>query len=444
MRITKWMMAATLIAGTLWFGGCKEEDELKVSTDPTEDNVCEEAAEVVCHNAFQCCVGEELETYFGVEITTTEKECRRDVALKCRQKYSTVFYSLAQQRVSLNLAQVKQCLTMSLAPDDVCFPYKAVNDKQTEACDSVTEDMIQGLVAIGGACEFDYECAGEAICTEARTCKSLLAAGQPCTGDFQCIAALHCGLNDDFESVCRTDGTAGAACAADNECAEGLYCNMIGVGVGPDVEADDVDSDTTITVPRPGTCAAPKANGAACGVNYVSDSTTGNYTSDKECVSGNCLPGICADGRGDCETNADCMGACSESTVPCMYDEDCGKACSGGLYDGSYCDEASDCSGTCSLTGSTCVDATDCLSVCVTPEGASLNLTCTTTAECVSSYGDGYTCSVPTCENAGSCVAAETCNDVSSCVGRTCAGEYYVQNYCYMGWNWFDMPSSGK
>ena len=442
MTVTKCFMAILLVLGALSVSGCKEEDELKVSTDPTNDNVCEEAAEVVCHNAFQCCVGEELETYFGVEITTTEKECRRDVALKCRQKYSTVFYSLAQQRVALNLAQVKQCLTQALAPDDECFPYKAVNDVQAEECDSVTGDMVRGLVAIGGACEFSYECAGEAICTEARTCKSLLGAGQSCTSDSQCLAALHCGLTDEFELKCMADGAAGAACAADNECADGLYCNMVGVDVGPETDSAP-DTDTVVTVPRPGVCAAPVANGAACSTNYVSNSTTNSYTSDRECISGNCLPGVCGDGRGECETNADCMGTCSLSMAACMYNEDCGMACSGGLNDGYYCDEARDCAGTCSLTGSTCVDASDCIAVCVTPEGASLSTTCTATADCVGSYGDGYTCGVPTCENVGTCAAADTCTGVSTCTGRACAEEYYVQNYCYMGWNWFDASSSG-
>lgn len=423
------MMVSVLIGA----GGCREEDELKVSTNPTNDNVCGEAAEVVCHNAFQCCVGEELESIFGVEITTTEKECRRDVELKCRQKYAKVFHSLESQRIALNLPRIKTCLTLALAPDDVCFPYESINQTADDVCDSVTEDMVQGLVAVDGACEFDYECSGEAICTEAQRCKKLLGAGLECSSDAQCLSALHCGLTDDFERVCMADVAVGGACAADNECVDGLYCNMAGVGMTPNTETD---SDTAVTVPRPGVCAGTVANGEACSANYLSNTTTGNYTSDKECQSGNCLPGTCADGRGECETHADCAGTCSISGAECMVNNDCGTVCSGGYYDGSQCDEASDCPGTCSRTGTTCADATDCIAVCMSSEGIASSYTCTSSTEC-ESLGAGYTCAIQTCDGAGACMAAETCGGVSTCIGRTCAAEYYVQNYCYQGWNWF-------
>ncbi|MBN2530177.1 MAG: hypothetical protein JXR76_27550 [Deltaproteobacteria bacterium] len=440
MILLKRILLCMSIVGMLVGGGCKEdeEDDLKVSTEPTNENVCAEAAEVVCHNAFQCCVGAELENVFGVEISTTEKDCRRDVELKCKQKYATLFYSLEKERINLRLPKIKQCLTQSLAPSDACFPYEVINEEQQEECDDVKDDLVTGLVAVDGACEFDYECAGEAICTESQKCKSLHGLGQACTDDAECLSSLHCSRNTLLEDVCTADVVAGGRCARDKECAEGLYCNMVGVGLTPQV---DTDSDTA-TVP-PGTCAAPQANGAACSVNYLSNTTTGNYTSDRECVSGNCLPGTCVDGRGDCETNADCAGRCSLSGSDCYTADDCTRSCSGGYNDGDYCDEPGDCRGSCSLDSSICETGLDCESLCVSPTGSVSYYECTTNADCDSymGSGSGYTCQPQTCDGVGACTALETCNGVSSCAGRVCAEEYNVMNYCYMGWHWFNITS---
>lgn len=407
MILLKRMFALLLTVGLVAAAGCKEEDELAFDSNPTPDNACAEIAEVICHNSFQCCTGEDLEDYFGIELTTSEGDCRHDVELMCESTYAKQLDSLAAGRVTLNTEVLKQCLIDMIAPDDVCFPYEAIEPDAVERCDSV-HNMLTGKVAVGNGCIIDEDCVGEAYCAENQKCKDLLGAGQTCVSDLDCKEVLHCAYNEAaVEMRCTKDIPMGGDCGDSGDCEEGLFCQQ---------RAESANIDLSY-----GNCRAPAANGAEC-------------KQSAGCASSNCLPGTCGDGS-SCESDAHCTGTCSESETLCATAEDCGGSCQGGYYADYPCSGSSECGSACSLSGYSCIDGTDCGLVCVSDTGIPTTLSCDTTTECEGYYGVGYTCDAQTCD-AGTCESTETCEGATQCSGRVCAENYQVRDYCIEGRNW--------
>lgn len=428
MTVVKHFIGILLSVGLILATACKEEeDELAVSTDLTESNVCEEIAEVVCHNPFQCCVGADLEKTYGIEITTTELSCRSDVTLMCQKGYSEAFKSLELGRISLDLGTIEECLKQMLAPNDICFPYEAIDNNATAACNDI-EQMIQGLVPTNGDCRFDFDCMGDAFCAVDKKCKNLPTAGQLCeastanTDAVPCKNGLHCTVatsatTTSIEYRCATDILAGAGCNAFSMCAEGLYCK-------DKAEADIIrDTDMTVYEIMTGTCTPRSANGIAC-------------AGSQECQSRNCLPGFCTDGR-ECSNDAQCDGECLTTGDVCSADTPCASTCVGGTNAGGSCLTNDNCSGSCSSSSSQCSTLTPCSSVCVDTTGTATTTECVSVITCESLYGVGYTCQdVQTCTNAGVCTE-DTCQGASACTGRKCAEIFGVIDYCDLAWQWF-------
>ncbi|MBN2343120.1 MAG: hypothetical protein JXX29_02290 [Deltaproteobacteria bacterium] len=420
MNHWKLFFLGLLAVAMLNTAGCKEEDDLKVSISPTQDNACSEMAEVVCHNSFQCCVGAEIEDKYGLELTTDEKKCRKDVQLICENTYAAHIDSIEDGRARLNTEQFGRCLERMLAPSGVCFPYEEVDWEAWAECDEVS-DMLQGQVAVGGDCLHDYDCAGQAFCAANLKCKNPATVGLPCVSNSDCMEELHCAYDENLmDYVCTPDVAAGGVCNNSSECAATLYCKT---------------TESTATETYLGICAAPVANGEVCSADY----DAGSYYSDMECQSGNCLMGTCANGN-ECSVNSDCTGTCREGGTVCSGDMDCAATCVGGYNDGVSCNEAtaeSTCIGECSLTSYSCSENTDCDSVCVYSDGTSTGYACTDTADCESYYGTGYTCETQTC-TPGVCTPGSVCDNMSNCVGRVCAPSYGVTDYCEVGWFWLD------
>lgn len=425
MKIMKHFIGVLLSVGLLMVGGCKEEeDELAFDINPTESNVCGEVAEVVCHNSFQCCVGAELEATYGIEVTTNESSCRRDVELMCEQQYSGTFHSLGLGRISLDLTTIGTCLEQMLAPNDICFPYESIDKNATAACNDI-EQMIQGLVPANGDCLFDFDCAGDAFCDVDRKCKILPIAGELCdpsmTDDMTCKDGLHCtvavsAITTAIEYRCAANVLVGAGCNVFSLCADGLYCKE-------KEEADIIqDTDMADYEIMTGTCTQPNANGLAC-------------EGAQECESTNCLPGFCADGR-ECLSESQCGGECLSSGADCSADTPCASACVGGTYEGSSCITDDNCYGSCSLSTAQCSKLTPCTSVCVSDLGTATSTTCVDNTTCETAYAVGYVCTPQTCEEAGVCTP-DTCQGASACAGRKCAENFNVTDYCDLAWQWF-------
>jgi hypothetical protein len=255
--------------------GCQDG----ISIDASEDNFCDEFAEVACHNMYQCCSEAQIENELGVTEPRTEVQCREDKKRVCIRSTASIRDSLAAKRVELKADALDACLTAMLAPDGTCSTY--VDELPwLEACKA---EVWVGKVAAGGACFFDHDCAGapkNAECGADQKCAALPTAGSPCLNGVSCAADFFCGPG----TICTQKLAENAPCTSNDQCQEKLFC------------------DTTVT-PTP-VCSARKPGGAAC-------------TSDLGCVSGDCVPGRCAGTNQSCYTDSQCGGHCATSTAFC-------------------------------------------------------------------------------------------------------------------------------
>jgi hypothetical protein len=289
--------------------GCDNGDNGPPSIATTSANVCSEVAAVACYNWYQCCSEGEIEQKLNVSDPRTQAQCRDDVQKLCERATTREAYSLAQGRVTFDASAADACLKALIAPDNQCstvsqdLPWAA-------AC---MEPAWVGAVAVGGECDYAYECAMPDAndCSANRHCAARPALGQPC--DTGCATGLYCNLG-----TCAMQLGTGGPCTSSNQCMKGLFCDL--------TQATPV-------------CAALRDPGETC-------------TGSDSCRLGNCLPGQCAGSTQQCFTNTQCEGHCNGSGAFCVTDANCGI-------------------GTCSQTPSvTCSSNTQCTGVgntCVFP-----------------------------------------------------------------------------
>ena len=124
------MNSRKLIAGPLglllvlsFAVGCgPKEESLKIAVTASKDGLCSEIAKVVCYNVFHCCTGAQIEDALGLQQTTTEKKCRKDMELICEQNMAPVLHGLNKNTLTVDSAGATTCLESLLPPDDECFP----------------------------------------------------------------------------------------------------------------------------------------------------------------------------------------------------------------------------------------------------------------------------------------------------------------------------------
>jgi len=271
-----------------------------VKVDTTQDNFCEQIADVACHNMYQCCTEHEIESALRVTDPRTELQCRDDLRVSCERASADIQDSLQAGRVTFDAMRLNECLNSIVSPKETCadvvteLPWK-------ETC---KDSAFVGTVAIGGACFFDFDCTGapDNFCAANQKCTAKPTAGLPCgTG---CASAYYCGTG----GLCAPKLGAGAMCTTTSQCAMDLYCDTNQV---------------------PAVCAAKQPGGAAC-------------SSSLGCVSGECIPG-------------QCMG----TTQTCYKDTECTSHCAGTT---TFCSTSSNCStGTCSVGGNLCSSNTSCI-----------------------------------------------------------------------------------
>jgi hypothetical protein len=259
--------------------GCQDG----VSVDASADSFCEEFAEVACHNMYQCCSESQIEQELGVSEPRTEVQCREDKTRLCVRSTASYRDSLAENRVTFNAEALNGCLSALLAPDDTCSTYVDTLP-WLEVCKA---EVWTGLVATGGNCFFDHDCAGapkSAECGPDQKCVTLPTAGFPCpTG--QCAADFFCGTG----GLCQARLAEGAPCTGTGQCTEKLFCDLA-------------------ATPMP-ICTAQKPGGSMC-------------SSDAGCISGDCVPGKCSGTNQQCYTDTQCGGHCANSTSFCTVGMD--------------------------------------------------------------------------------------------------------------------------
>ena len=304
----KLLLLAIAVAAPLLAAKCGDDGPKEISVDVTEENFCDEMAEVMCNNVFKCCTGEQIEAVFGIKLTTSEQECRRDMGLYCRESTSALQHSLSSGRVRMNDNLVKRCLESYMVEDDECFPVVS------EFALPCQEEMIEGQQRPGQPCLFDHDCINDTYCANNRTCVSYPKAGESCEIDGICADGLFCGYTDDaLELICQMRKDVGMECDYSLECKENLFCH----------EADE-DSATTVRLDM---CEAKKSVDEPC-------------DTDEMCLTRFCLPGTCSTDARPCYGNEECAGICEESRTTCQTDDDCGR---GECEDGSSCTDSADC-----------------------------------------------------------------------------------------------------
>jgi hypothetical protein len=306
-------------------GGCKDEKKSVVPADVAQDRLCIEMAEIMCHNFFQCCTGEEIEERFGISIEASEEECREDVELLCEQENADLMYSVANNRVQLNVNNINACLDEHIAPEDNCFP---VVTNFAPSCDA---PLTTGRQRAGAGCLFHTDCVRNTYCGNDRTCKPLPERGDECELRWGCAAGLFCGYNEGSDTYrCEERKPEDNGCNYDtpgkaSECQDGLVCKPR--------EEENTEGFN-------GICKELKQNGEACEENL-------------DCASNFCLPAMCEDGERTCFHPDDCLGYCERTTDrSCAADSQCPGHCD----DGSTCEE--DCPSDCHRE--TCVGGGQC------------------------------------------------------------------------------------
>ncbi len=286
--------------------GCGGDDG--VGIDTSASNVCDEIAEVACHNLYSCCTENEIEDFLGVSEPRTQIQCREDVKTSCERRIATLEFSIEQNRVRFDPNIMNNCLAALVAPDDTCAEVVTALP-WTEAC---MNSAWVGTVVVEAECRYAHECAGspDVFCAPNQKCTARpghgQACGSGCAEDFYCASA-----------ICQPRLPAGGVCTSTSQCQEMLFC------------------DTAAVMP---VCTARQPGGSAC-------------TGSSGCVSNQCIPGVCA----------------GPSASSCFKDTDCNGRCAD---DGSFCSGPSSCaSGMCQSSGAFCSTPTGCgaLDTCIFP-----------------------------------------------------------------------------
>jgi hypothetical protein len=269
--------ACLVLLGLL--AGCQDGIEV----DATAATFCDEYAEVVCHNLYECCTESQIQNELGVSEPRTELQCREDKTRSCKRGTAALRASLDAGRVTFKAAAYNACLSALLLPDDVCSTYVA-ELPWSEVC---KERPWEGTVPLMGACFFDHDCAGypkTAECAPDQKCVALPTAGFPCASG-QCAADFFCGSG----GLCQAKLAELAPCTGAGQCQENLFC------------------DTT-AMPMP-ICTKRQGGGNAC-------------TSNAGCISGDCIPGRCMATNQSCYTDAGCNDRCADDNSFCVVGSD--------------------------------------------------------------------------------------------------------------------------
>ncbi len=269
------------------------------------------------------------------------------------------------------------------------------------------------------------DCAGATTCNGAGACTKL-ANGSACTTNG---AAGECMSTFCVDGVCcnaACGGTCQACTAAKNGGVTGT-CSPVPIGMDPDTECTGNGGNDVCN----GAGACKEVNGTAC-------------MADSECVSGECVDGVCCNVAcdGACEACSSAKtGAASGTCAPVAIDTDPDNECGGA----QVCNIMGMCVG--GPNGLGCTLGTECGSThCI--DNVCCNTDCTGTCNACSTFKKGSGTN-GTCGPIGNtldpdleCAGDHTCNGASACTtgagangdacanGTTCASGFCIDSVC--------------
>jgi hypothetical protein len=223
------------------------------------------------------------------------------------------------------------------------------------ACDA----LLVGLVANGGACSINEECAGDAYCANATTCPGTcqprVGAGAACPDDEACTTGLRCGS----AHTCVAPALEGAPCqgSTGTDCAGGVIC----IGSSGTTAGVCRTPETVFSGALHGACNVPAGQFCTSGLSCVVAGITsmscevGGIAIGQACHTA--LPDACAPGAfcGDTNVNTQdfdgtCMALPSAGAACAMVPF--GPSCAPGLHcDAGTCRETHVIGGSCTTNG---------------------------------------------------------------------------------------------
>jgi hypothetical protein len=282
--------------------GCGSDDSEGGASSVPLAEVPAKFADAACE-AIDACYGAETAWIFGGESCVTNLENQLEDGL------DTIEDGIDAGKVKYAGDKLEACLSEIRAQG--CDVGEAIDG---EACRAA----IDGTVELGGDCDNDLECVGDAYCKSSGacpgTCSAREAVGATCEMDSQCAAGLACAPDTQrcYELAGAGDlcgGSAGTACGPGLFCigqeeqsgkqgncralsevltaATGATCDLqagplCASGVSCAIESF---SGTTATM----TCLAEVASGAACKISFPDMCPNGEYCD----VPANMLDGTC-------------------------------------------------------------------------------------------------------------------------------------------------------
>jgi hypothetical protein len=248
--------------------GCGGDDGVAINTNAS--NVCDEIAEVACHNLYGCCTENEIQDFLGLSEPRTQVECRADVKTSCERRIATLEFSLDQNRVRFDANIMNNCLAALVAPDGSCAEV-VPELPWTEAC---MESAWVGTVTVDNECRY----------AQNQKCAARPGHGQACGSG--CAHEFYCA-----SGICQPRLPTGGVCTSTSQCAEDLFCD--------------------VNAPMP-VCTARQPGGAAC-------------TSSAGCESSQCIPGVCAGptSGNTCYRDTDCSNRCADDGSFCSTAANC-------------------------------------------------------------------------------------------------------------------------
>jgi hypothetical protein len=277
-RIIAFLVAATFVGGSM-LTGCSDDTTNNSSGNPPPaalelSDLSPAVANLFCGLAFSCCTPMEQTQMFKdfPSMPKTAEECEPVIKT---QFDMLVFAGLKEGvdagRLKFDGVAAKTCLGQS---EGQCATFIQGGPFGGMGCETV----FVGLVANGGDCAQDNECAtAESTCVIPQNamlgkCQPLPKEGEACPS-YQCATGLACGKVNMMD-VCIKPGADGQMCSGSQECIS-EYC----------------DFTTNI-------CGQPKALGEACVISYD-----------------------CKDGY--CETQAKVCTALKAEGQACMSSDEC-------------------------------------------------------------------------------------------------------------------------
>jgi hypothetical protein len=182
------------------------------------DQLATEHAAVFCGRAFSCCTAAEL----GGDPSLGEADCRALYESQFGVEFGNFKTGVDAGRTRYHGDRARRCLdTLASLP---CSLWGVGEELRRFPDCTLT---FEGLVAPGGACDFDQECANGYCELNGRTCVERLKLGEPCTV-ARCEQELICLYDGSGSAACAAPLADGSACYSNTSCANLCDLNVCG------------------------------------------------------------------------------------------------------------------------------------------------------------------------------------------------------------------------